>query len=136
MVDVDDRRLVAGGVGQVDVVEPVVALLELPVRHDRLRLVVVRAVRRRASTTGDAPIGDVGLSLRATRTSGERPSMPPDVAAPGAGAGDEELGLDRALVGLDGADVAVVQVEAGHLDALEDADAFRRARGARGSRPS
>ena len=47
------------------------------------------------------------------------------MAAPGAGAGDEELGRDRALVGLDRPHMAVVQVEAGDLDALEDADAFR-----------
>src|SRR5207249_7306370 len=48
----------------------------------------------------------------------------PDVAAPRPGAADEEVGVDRARVGLDGLYEAVVQVEAGHLDALEDAHAL------------
>ena len=38
VVEMNDRRLAVRG-RQLDVVEPVVALLELPVGHDRLRLV-------------------------------------------------------------------------------------------------
>src|SRR5207253_1727257 len=39
VVEMDDRRLLAARVGELDVVEPVVALLELPIGDDRLRLV-------------------------------------------------------------------------------------------------
>ncbi len=46
------------------------------------------------------------------------------MAAPRAGAGDEEVGLDRAVVGLDRMDAVVADVEARDLDALEEPHAL------------
>ena len=122
VVEVHDRRLVVA-VGELDVVEPVVAFLKLPVGDDRLQLVRVAVSvrldarrradrRRRVLLAGDADL--VG-----------QPEHPPDVAAPGTRADDEELSVDRALRGLDRLHEAVVQVDPRDLDAFEDLYALR-----------
>src|SRR5690348_11674765 len=56
---------------------------------------------------------------------GRQAEHAPHVTAPGAGARDEHLGLDRAGGRLDRVNEAVAEVDTGHLDALEDPDTLR-----------
>src|SRR5438477_11863628 len=122
MVEVHYRWL-AVRAGQLDVVEPVIALLQLPVGDDRLRLVrgavpVGLDARRVADRRGR-------LLFARDPDLGRKPEHAPNVTAPWAGADHKQLGVNRARGRLDRVDEAVVEVDARDFDSFEDADALR-----------